>query len=70
MTDEARKDPGPRGGMAGSASRMNARATLQDRIERLRREADQLEALSNLLPLQIPPEADVALWQLLVARKI
>lgn len=84
MADEASKvewkDPGPtvrepvdltpRGGCAGSPTRMNARATLQDRIQRLRREADHLEALNNLLPMQIPPEADEALWLLLAARKI
>lgn len=46
------------------AMRQSARGVLEDRIAKLRREADHLEALKNALP-ELEGEADAALWDLL-----
>ena len=53
--------------------RLNARAALRERIQRLRSEADGLEALLLVLsPLgnedRMSPEADEALWKLVITR--
>ena len=47
---------------SGGPSRMTARTLIQDRIQKLRREADGLESLLRSIPEQMPPEADEALW--------
>lgn len=44
--------------------RMSARAILEQRIARLRSEAERLEALLRALPMELPPAADEALWDL------
>lgn len=50
---------------AQTACRLSARAMIEDKIHRLRAQADGLEALSKALPLELTREADEALWQLL-----
>lgn len=45
--------------------RMSARNELCMMIDRLRRKASELEALSRALPVELPPAADEALWNLL-----
>lgn len=42
--------------------RQSGRAVLQDVIERLRRRADDLQRLCDMLPAQPTPEQDEALW--------
>ena len=44
--------------------RQSAIGVLDDRIARLRREADELEALKRALP-ELGAEADYALWRVL-----
>ena len=44
--------------------RQNGRAVLNDVIQRLRRKADDLEKLANMLPAQPTPEQDQALWNI------
>lgn len=45
-------------------ARQNGRAVLNDVIHRLRRKADDLEKLANMLPAQPTPEQDQALWNI------
>lgn len=47
------------------AHRANARSMLENRAADLRRRADMLDALSKALPLELPQEADEALWLLM-----
>lgn len=57
------------GAMLGECTaRQSARGVLRDRANRMRREADQLEALSRALPEELPRGADEALWELLIRR--
>lgn len=56
------KDEGP---VNCCAMRQSARGVLEDLIRRKRREADSLDALCRQLPLELSPEADEALWQVL-----
>lgn len=51
---------------SSAASRMSAYGAILDRIGRLRREADQLEALLDILPRVLPVGADEGLWKLVV----
>lgn len=46
--------------------RMSARTMLRERIERLQRQVKQLEALDKALPLELPQDADEALWEMLL----
>lgn len=78
MDENTAEDPGPLGkhfkplGMGsdvrrtgtigGGPCRMTARGQIEQRIGRLRREADNLEALLKALPMELPPAADEALW--------
>lgn len=52
---------------AMSSSRETARQILDRRIYEAERRAIALRALSDALPLILPPDADEALWQMLVA---
>lgn len=55
-------------GMGDAAGgRQSAKGVLRDRIHRLRREAEQLEALAKALPEELPQRADQALWDLLIS---
>lgn len=58
--------PAPAG---GQGYRMTAIGVLQERIRRLRQEADGLEALSRYLDAddELPPEIDEILWSILTA---
>lgn len=47
------------------AMRESARGTLQHRVDELRREAHNLETLSDSLPAVLTPAQDEALWSLL-----
>ena len=51
-------------GMQACEARQSAKGRLRDRIKRLRREADQLEALCKALPEELPAAAEDALWGL------
>lgn len=46
--------------------RPNARYKIEQRIEQLHRRAEQLQDLLDALPCVLPPEADEALWELVV----
>jgi hypothetical protein len=48
------------------AGRQTAKGALRDRVCRLRREADQLEALLKALPEELPGAADAALWEIAI----
>jgi hypothetical protein len=58
------------GGAIGqrAAARQSAKGVLRDRVDRLRREADRLEALCKALPEEMPPMADEALWDLAIGK--
>jgi len=47
-------------------SRQTGRAVLNDLIHRLRRKADNLQKLSDMLPEKPTPEQDEALWGIAV----
>lgn len=49
-----------------AACRQSAKGMLEERIYRLRRQANRLESLLNTLPGVLPKEADEALWDLLL----
>lgn len=49
------------------ASRQSARTALYERANRMRREADRLTALADSLPGLLLPEADEALWNLVMS---
>jgi glycine/D-amino acid oxidase-like deaminating enzyme len=53
-------------GQISGACRQGAKSLLRDRVHRLRREADQLEALIKSLPEELPHIADEALWNLAI----
>lgn len=53
-------------GMLDRGSRESARGILERRIHEFERKAIALRELSNALPLNLPPMADEALWQMLV----
>jgi len=46
------------------ACRMNARGVIMEKVERLRRDANNLEELARSLPDNLHRDADEALWQL------
>lgn len=50
------------------SARTNFRGVLIDKINRLRREADDLEELAKALPLELPYKADEAMWRLLTLK--
>ena len=45
-------------------SRQSGRGVISDIIHRLRRRADSLEAMSNMLPAQLTPQQDDHLWNI------
>lgn len=49
--------------------RENAKTLLRRRIDELRRKAEMLERLHDTLPTVMPPEADEALWDLLLVAR-
>lgn len=51
------------------ASRQSGRAALFERVTKLRREADRLEALARAIPENFPLDADEGLWELVVSRR-
>lgn len=53
-------------GPMASCGRQNAHAVIGERIGQLRREADELETLLDALPAKLPPDADLALWGLVI----
>lgn len=57
-------------GMLGGqcVSRQSAKAAIQDRIFRLRQEAQRLDSLLDALPSVLPTDADEALWFLIHAK--
>lgn len=55
-------------GAYGGPCRMTARAAIGERIRKLRREADNLEALLKSLPMELPHPADEALWEMTLRR--
>lgn len=57
------------GGMdaANCAVRMSARAMLESKIHEFESRAESLRSLSRSLPLELPREADEALFSMLVA---
>ena len=46
------------------ASRLSGKAVMKDIIHRLRRKADNLQTLINMLPEQPTAEQDAQLWEL------
>lgn len=46
------------------SARQSGRAVIKDIIHRLRRKADDLEKLSDMLPANPTPEQDQALWSI------
>ena len=66
MGEVANQQQGRVGGEMVGEARRSAKGLMRDRAERLRREADQLEALARALPEELPLGADGALWDLLV----
>lgn len=54
-------------GMLDRGSRESARTLLERRIRELEQKSIALRELSNALPMNLPPMADEALWQMLVA---
>lgn len=50
------------------ASRLKARHFIEERVGKLRREANKLEELLKALPLELPHDADEALWTILTTR--
>lgn len=57
-------------GRAGAVlNRPTAQGAIVERIERLRREADELEALVRALPLSLPYNADAVLYQLVTGKR-
>ena len=57
------------GSLIGHAARLAARAIIQDRAIDLEREAAGLRALLDALPLRMPPQADQALWSMVIRAK-
>ena len=55
-------------GPSASCGRQNAHAVIRDRIVRLRRVADDLETLLDVLPAKLPANADQALWNLAISK--
>ena len=55
--------------MQGSGSRRTSQEMLLRRADELRREALGLEALARAIPVNLGPEADLALWRLMVQRR-
>ena len=51
-------------GCVAMCGRQSGRAVINDVIHRLRRKADDLEKLANMLPAQLTPEQDQALWNI------
>lgn len=51
-------------GQNSAARRTSARTILEERVAQHRRWADGLESLLKALPLELPPRADEALWDL------
>jgi len=60
---------GPFGVQSDGCSRQTAKGVISDRIFRLRKEAASLEALIDALPGVLPPEADQALWDLVIGKR-
>ncbi len=52
-----------------SASRMNAKAVLEDKIKRIKRKADALEIIYELIPDDLPTVEEEKLWSLFVDLK-
>lgn len=52
--------------LSGSAVRLRGDAALLEAIQRLRQEADRLEALLQALPRALPLAADEALWSMAI----
>ena len=50
-----------------SAGRLPAKQAIREHIERMRREADRLEALLGFIPDALSPQADEALWSLAIS---
>lgn len=50
--------------MVSGCGRQSARSVIEGRVRRLRNEAEKLDTLLKALPLELPPEADEALWDL------
>jgi hypothetical protein len=48
------------------ASRQTARGALEDRARRLHGQAHDIEMLLHALPAKLPPDADQALWSLVM----
>ena len=69
MHDECKKLEQPGQQADEPACRRTARSALVYRIEELRRQAEQLEHLSNALPMQLGAEADEALWRLIISSR-
>jgi len=53
-------------GIMGMPMRQTARSALVFEIDRLRKKAHDLEALLKILPQEMEPNADQALWSLLM----
>ncbi len=51
---------------AGAAMRMTGVAVLREKAQRMRQQADQLDALADALPVKLPAAADEALWNLAI----
>lgn len=51
-------------GYAECAARESGKRALMDVVRRLRREADQIEALARAIPDNFPADADAGLWLL------
>lgn len=49
------------------ACRNNSKAVLRDQIERLRRQANNLQILHDTLPGMLTPEQDEAIWNIAVS---
>jgi hypothetical protein len=60
--DENIKTPSPLKTQDCCGSRQSGKAVLRDLIERLRRAADQLQVLHDMLPERPTNEQDNALW--------
>lgn len=63
MTPDAEQKESP---FSEMAARMTARGELEAKIQRLRNEANYLEALLKALPPELPRDADHALWALVI----
>lgn len=66
-TGPARPD-GQERSICSTATRQTARGVLRTKIENVENELRELRVLERALPLELPHEADAALWRLLVQR--